>query len=122
MFIYNDTRGVGGFMKILLATKEPTLDSDFDERFARARYFLIYDESSQTLDVIDNAKELAHGAGLQAVQVAIDNSVDVILSAKPGENAIKAIKAANIKIYDISALKPKEAIEKLASGDLKELV
>ncbi len=108
-------------MKMLLATKEPTLDSDFDERFARARYFLIYDESNQTTTVIDNAKELAHGAGLQAVQVAIDNDVDVILSAKPGENALKAIKAANIKIYDIGGLSPKEAIEKLKLGQLKEL-
>lgn len=108
-------------MKILLATKGQTLDSAIDERFARAAYFLIYDDETGQLNVIDNSKELSHGAGPQAVQIAIDNEASVILSAIPGENAIKAIKSANIKVYEAVGLSAKEAIEKLKLNQLKEL-
>lgn len=108
-------------MKILLATKGPTLDSDIDERFARANYFLIYDDVEQTLETIENKQELSHGAGPQTVQVAIDNKIDVILSAVPGENAIRAIHSAGIKVYEASNLSANQAIEKLKLNQLKEL-
>ncbi|MGC8616981.1 MAG: NifB/NifX family molybdenum-iron cluster-binding protein [Desulfurella sp.] len=108
-------------MKILLATKGQTLDSAIDERFARASYFLIYDDKTGQLDVINNNQELSHGAGPQAVQIAIDNGASAIISAMPGQNALQAIRAANIKVYEAVGLSAKQAIEKLKSNELKEL-
>jgi len=108
-------------MKVMLATKGPTLDSEIDDRFARAAYFLIYDDKTQHLDVIENSEELSHGAGPKAVQIAIDNACCCILSAIPGENAIKAIKAAGIEVYEAVGLNANQAIEKLKANQLKKL-
>ncbi|HHS48504.1 MAG TPA: dinitrogenase iron-molybdenum cofactor [Desulfurella acetivorans] len=108
-------------MKVMLATKGPTMNSKIDDRFARAAYFLIYDDETQHLDVIDNSNQLSHGAGPQAVQIAIDNACCCLLSAIPGENAIKAIKSAGIEVYEAVGLNASEALEKLKSNQLKKL-
>lgn len=108
-------------MKIMLTTKGPTLDAEIDDRFARAAYFLIYDDKTQDLDVIENNSELSHGAGPQAVQIAIDNGVNVILSSMPGENAMKAIKASGIELFEAVGLIARQALENLKSNQLKKL-
>jgi len=108
-------------MKVMLATKGPTLKSQIDDRFARAAYFLIYDDETQHLDVIENSEELSHGAGPKAAQIAIDNACCCLLSAIPGENAIKAIKAAGIEVYEAAGLSANEALEKLKANQLKKL-
>jgi predicted Fe-Mo cluster-binding NifX family protein len=54
-------------MKIAIPVKEKSLDSFPDDRFARGRYFLIYDPDSEEQEFIDLSIEAAHGAGPVAV-------------------------------------------------------
>jgi predicted Fe-Mo cluster-binding NifX family protein len=108
-------------MKVMLATKGPNMDSEIDDRFARAAYFLIYDDETKHLDVIENIVDVSHGAGPKAVQIAIDNACCCLMSAIPGENAIKAIKAAGIEVYEAVGLSASVAIDKLKANQLKKL-
>ncbi len=108
-------------MKIMLATNEPTLESTIADRFARAPYFLIYDTESKKFESISNDADMAHGMGPKAVQIAIDNGAEVLISALPGGNAMEALKSAEIAVYDGRGLKASEAIEKFENGELKKV-
>jgi predicted Fe-Mo cluster-binding NifX family protein len=108
-------------MKIMLATEEGTLESMIADRFARAPYFLIYDTESGNFEVVENSADMAHGMGPKAVQIAIDNGAEVLISALPGGNAMEALKSSEIAVYDGRGLKASEAIEKFKNGELKRV-
>lgn len=108
-------------MKIMIATDGSTLESKVAERFARANYFLIYDDQTDSIVSLENNDDSSHGAGPQAVQIAINNGVEIIFSAIPGENAIKAIKSSNIKVYDGRGYTAKEAIAAYKENKIKLL-
>ena len=108
-------------MKIMFATNEPTLESQIADRFARAPYFLIYEDETGKYQVVENNADMAHGMGPKAVQIAIDNDAKVVISALPGENAMEALKSSEIDVYDGRGLKVSEALEKFKKGELKKV-
>ncbi len=108
-------------MKIMLATNEPSLESSIADRFARAPFFLIYDTQDGNFKTIKNENDMAHGMGPKAVQIAIDNGAQVLISALPGENAMEALKSAEIAVYDGRGLKVSEALKKFENGELKKV-
>lgn len=90
-------------MKIALCSKENNIDSMVDERFARAKYFIIFDtDNSETKDfkVIENSLDDAHGAGPKAIQLLADEGVSVIIAPPLGKNAQIAAEAARIEIVE----------------------
>ena len=107
-------------MKIMLATNEPSLESQVADRFARAPYFVIYDTTTEKFESVENAVDMAHGMGPKAVQIAIDNGAEVLISALPGGNAMEALKSAGISAYDGRGFKVSEAVEKFKNGELKK--
>ncbi len=108
-------------MKIMLATNEPSLESQIADRFARAPYFLVYEDKSNKYKVIENNADISRGMGPKAVQIAIDNKVKVLISALPGGNAMEALKSSEIDVYDGRGLKVSEALEKFKNGELKKV-
>jgi predicted Fe-Mo cluster-binding NifX family protein len=108
-------------MKIMLAVDQPSLEGPVSDRFARTPYFLIYDLESEKYEIINNNSITTHGAGPKAVQIAIDNKISAIISAIPGENAMEAINASEIKVYDGRGFNGLQAIEKFKDGSLKEI-
>ena len=57
-------------MKIAITSLGETLDSPVDQRFGRARYFILFDTETKEWSAYDNKQNLnaAHGAGVQAGQ------------------------------------------------------
>ncbi len=108
-------------MKIMFATDEPSIESQIAERFARAAYFVVYDDKSGKHSVIENDASAAHGMASKAVQIAIDNGASVLISAIPGENAMEALRNAGIDVYEGKGLAISEAIKKFKSGELKKI-
>ena len=107
-------------MKIAVPSKEKTLESELDERFARAAYFLVYDTEDESYEFFspDNSQE--HGAGTKIVNELSERGIDAVISKNVGENALTALKAANIKAYIASDGNVKENIELLKSEKLQE--
>ena len=60
-------------MKICVTSQGPDLSSAVDPRFGRARYFIIYDEETESFEAIDNEQNVsaACGAGAGRVDGAI---------------------------------------------------
>jgi len=87
-------------MKIAIPVKEKSLDSFPDDRFARGRYFLIYDSDSEEQEFIDLSIEAAHGAGPVAVNFLTGKGVDTIIAFHLGQNALQAIEVAGIAFFE----------------------
>lgn len=68
--------------------------------FARAPYVLLQDtESGEKSAPLNPAAAAEGGAGLQAAQFLIDNSVEVLITPRCGINSAEVLKEAEISIY-----------------------
>ncbi len=91
-------------------------------RFARAPYFLVFDENGNITDCIANdSVRLAHGAGGNAVKVLSEKDIDAVIVPQVGPNAAVALKMAQIRVYETSTDTVEIIIQKYIKGDLKEL-
>jgi predicted Fe-Mo cluster-binding NifX family protein len=89
-------------MKIVFTSKGKDWSSEIDPRFGRADYFIIFDEASNNLEIVDNTEVQgeAHGAGTKAASKIAEIKPDVLITGNgPGGNAETALRALNINIY-----------------------
>lgn len=87
-------------MKIAIPADENTLESEVCMSFGRAPYFYIYDAEMKSGEFVENKAAIASGgAGIKAAQIVLDNSAEVLITPRCGENAADVFKAAKVKIY-----------------------
>ncbi|WP_297552286.1 NifB/NifX family molybdenum-iron cluster-binding protein, partial [Thermococcus sp.] len=109
-------------MRIAIPTNGGGLNDTVAPVFARAPAFLIVDvdENGNVVGekVIQNpAMNAAGGAGPLAVQTLINEGVEAIVAPQVGPNALGAIQAAGIKLYQVAPGTPvEEAIKAVTSG------
>ena len=83
-----------------------------DEKFGRARFFIVYDTETQSYTVVENPGcGVASGAGPTAVQLVRDQGAQVVLAKHIGPKARDVMLASGIEFYDLFAPTVKEAIE-----------
>ncbi|MCD6579512.1 NifB/NifX family molybdenum-iron cluster-binding protein [bacterium] len=100
-------------MKIAVPSQGNSLDSMMDTRFARAKYFIIYDTDKETFEVIDNEQNAAAGGGV-GVKVGQDLAnmgVNIAIAPHFGPNAEQVLKTANITMKSLSNITVKEAVD-----------
>jgi predicted Fe-Mo cluster-binding NifX family protein len=87
-------------MKIAISSSGTTLDDDVDPRFGRARYFLVFDTASGTLESVENRqnRQAAQGAGIQAGQTVAATGAMVLLTGNCGPKAFKVLEQAGITV------------------------
>jgi len=86
----------------LFSAKGGSWDDLVDPRFGRAEMFVVYDEEKDELTVIPNgeAKQKAHGVGLQSAKKALEAGVQAIITGNgAGEKALEILEKSNIKVY-----------------------
>lgn len=108
-------------MKIALITKDRSLDSDLDIRFARGNFILIYNTENGAHDFIKNDTENSHGAGPKMIECIVKNGVDAIIAHSLGKNAFDAANAAGMKVFESSGGNAIENIKKMTENVLHEL-
>ncbi len=105
-------------MKLAITSMGTDLNAEVDPRFGRAAYILIVDTETSDFDVLDN-KEIANslkGAGIQASVKVSEQNAEVLLTGHCGPNAMKTLKAANIKVVNDVKGSLKDAIEAFKKG------
>lgn len=110
-------------MKIAVTSQGENLEDMVDQRFGRARYFIIYDiekKEFRTIDNIENMKTM-QGAGVQAAQDIIKEKVDVLLTGNPGPKAYSLLVGSNIMIFYAAGISVKEAIENWKNSKLEPI-
>jgi predicted Fe-Mo cluster-binding NifX family protein len=108
-------------MKIAITSTGKTLDSQVDQRFGRAAYFLVIDSDTMDFSVIENESAAASGgAGINAAKVVIDAGAEAVLTGNCGPNAQRTLSTAALKLFTGAAGTIEEAIELFKNGKLTE--
>lgn len=89
-------------MKIAICAKTTDELGLVASRFARAEFYIIYDNDNLTFTAIENpAINEGSGAGGKAVKALSDNDVEVVLGPEVGPKAFDALKAFEIKAFNL---------------------
>lgn len=94
-----------------------------DERFGRAKGFVLYDEESNQLSWFSNEENIdtPHGAGIQAAQLVVNIKAEILITGRIGPKAHDVLKKANIKIYEAVNINLKQAYKSLQEGMLTQI-
>lgn len=110
-------------MKIAVPAESNSLHSLTDDRFGRAKGFIVYDTETKTIVWIDNEKNAnaAQGAGLKAAQSIIDSGAEALISYDVGPKAFDLIEKSGIIIHRLEKqVKVKDAILQAQSASEKK--
>jgi len=109
-------------MKIAFTTSGDNLDAALDERFGRAKKFLIYETDDGSFIVLDNQQNLnaAQGAGTQSAQSVIRSGAKVVITGNCGPKAFRALNSAGIVVYNSNAPTLLAALIDYTKGKLSE--
>lgn len=109
-------------MKIAFTTKGKDWDALMDPRFGRTEYFLIYDDETEEIRVVDNndSTQEAHGAGPKTAQKLFDLQARILITGNgPGGNAGTVLEKAGIEIYvGAGEMTVKEALNAYKNNEL----
>lgn len=107
-------------MKIAVTSKGEGLDSLVDQRFGRAKGFVIADPDCGELEFVDNEQNLnaAQGAGIQAAETMSRHGVGHVITGHCGPRAFRTLAAAGIEVITGVSGTVGEAVEKFKAGDL----
>ena len=110
-------------MKICFTSRGPDLSSEMDPRFGRARYFVIYDDETESHEVIDNEKNLnaSGGAGIQSAMNVVQTGCQWVVSGHMGPRALAVLKEAGVKIGVGASGSVSDAIKQFAAGEIEEV-
>ena len=108
-------------MRIAVTSQGTDLTSKVDPRFGRASYFLVFDTTDESFEVVENSQNVnaAQGAGIQAAENIAGQNVDIVVAGNFGPKAFQALGAAGIKTVQWTDGTVAEAIE-LARNDKLE--
>ncbi len=109
-------------MKIAISVSEGTLESPIDNRFGRAKSFMLYDTETKSFTTHDNTQNLtaAQGAGIQAGQNVVELGADCLITGHCGPKAYKVLAAGDIKLFLAVDGTVQENIKKCIDGELSE--
>jgi predicted Fe-Mo cluster-binding NifX family protein len=109
-------------MKLAVTSLGETLDSPIDQRFGRARYFILYDTETGEWLSHNNQQNLnaAQGAGIQAGQKVVELGAKSVITGHCGPKAFATLKAGNIDVYPGASGTVKEAIDAFSKDELKK--
>lgn len=108
-------------MRIAVTSTGASPDSSIDERFGRAKYFVIYDSETENYTAVDNSQNMnaAQGAGVQAANIVSSQDVGALLTGHCGPKAFRALQAAGIEVVNGASGTVKEAVAEYMKGSYK---
>jgi predicted Fe-Mo cluster-binding NifX family protein len=110
-------------VRVSITASGPTLESDVDPRFGRARFLLVLEDHGEIAEAIENraAGDLPHGAGIAAVEALVRRGVTLVLTGQVGPKASEGLRAAGIELRTGAAGSCRQALAALAP-ELRPLV
>lgn len=109
-------------MKIVFTTKGDNWNSPMDARFGRMEMLLIYDETTDKLEAIDNkeSEAMEHGAGLQTAKKVMEIAPDIVITGNGvGQKVLDLLKRTEIKLYvGAGEMSVEEAYQAYRAGKL----
>ena len=97
------------------------MQSPFDPRFGRAKWFIVIDTETEDFEAVDNKKNFnaAQGAGIQAGLNAAELGVNAVVTGNVGPKAFATLNAAGIRVYTGAEGTVQDALDKFKAGALE---
>ena len=109
-------------MKIAIPISERSEMSQMSRRFGRSMYYLIYDNDTSEIEIVENpAVHARGGAGIQSVEFLVSMGVNAVVAPDVGPNAYRSLRGSNVKIYEGLQISAKDLIEKWKKNELREI-
>jgi len=109
-------------MKIAFTTSGHNMSSPMDQRFGRAKKFLVYDTDAKDFIVIENESQFAaQGAGIKAAETVAKSGAKFGVTGECGPKAFAALRLAGIKVYSSQANTVEESLDLYMAGRLEEI-
>lgn len=107
-------------MNIAVTAMGDSLESEVDQRFGRAHRFVVVDDESNLIRVIDNSSsvDLPSGAGVQTSSRLVEAGVKAVLTGHCGPRAFQVMDAAGIEIYIGASGTVADAVARYRRGEL----
>ena len=108
-------------MRVAVSATGNTIDSQVDERFGRASYFVVVDTETMGCEVIENSQNMQamQGAGVQAAGNVVEADVEYVFTGHCGPKAFRVLSEAGVKIVVGISGTVKDAVEAFKRGELK---
>lgn len=105
-------------MKIAVSSQGPNLNSLMDDRFGRAPFFIIWDNDTTQVEVLDNKdlSQFSNGVGIKAAQKVVDSGAEIVITGSVGPKADQILKAAGIQIKEHNGGTIKDALDVLLNS------
>jgi predicted Fe-Mo cluster-binding NifX family protein len=109
-------------MKIAVTSLGESPDSPVDQRFGRARFFVLFDLDTEQWSAHENKQNLeaAQGAGIQAAQRVVELGAQAVITGYCGPNAFATLSAAEVAIYQEASGSVQESVAAYKTGVLKK--
>lgn len=109
-------------MRIAVTSLGESLESPIDQRFGRARFFVIYNLESGEWSVHNNKQNLKakQDAGIQAAQHVVDLGAKAVITGHCGPEAFVTLSTDNIAIYEEASGSVQDVINAYHAGSLKK--
>jgi predicted Fe-Mo cluster-binding NifX family protein len=110
-------------MKIAITSVDGTMEGMVDERFGRARTFVIYDIDTGNSEAAGNAQQmnLSQGAGIQTAQNVVNLGAKVVISGHVGPKAFGVLQAGGVEVFTASTMTAADALNRYRAGSLPKL-
>lgn len=110
-------------MIICVTSKEAGLNSQFEERFGRAPYFIFFNVDSGKAESVENPfSGESGGVGPRAAQLIIDHKTDVLITGQLGDNANRAMQSSGKQVFSYKGDNTVSyVLEEYRAGKLKQL-
>ena len=102
-------------MKVLIAAQGPDLSAKIDKRFGHSKYFIIFDTETAQYKSIPNAVE---GEVRVGMDIIFSEGINAVVTGNIGPNSFERLSEMGIPVYIARGITVKEALEKIASGEL----
>jgi len=109
-------------MKVAVTSQGRELSSPVDQRFGRAKCFLVVDTETGEFSVVDNRQNLnaAQGAGIQAGRSVVELGVEAVVTGHVGPKAFATLNAGGVQVHTGATGTVADAIEQFKSGALTQ--
>jgi predicted Fe-Mo cluster-binding NifX family protein len=90
-------------MRIAIASVSKEDSAEISPRPGRARFYLVFDETGELLEVISNPfSRGGGGAGFGVAKMLADKGVDIVVGGQFGENMEGVLRERGMKYYEMT--------------------
>lgn len=109
-------------MNVAISALGESPDAPVDQRFGRARHFVLFEVETGHWSAHDNKQNLqaAQGAGIQAAQRVVELGAGAVITGHCGPKAFATLAAAEVDVYQEASGSVRDAFDAYKAGTLQK--